>query len=262
MSDEIVVRRSGSTATVVINRPQQRNAITYHMWGQFPAIFSELDADPSVRVVLLTGEGEKAFSAGADIKDFEDTRSTPDKARDYKGRVEAACEALAALSKPTIVVARGYCVGGGFELAIHADIRIGDDTAQIGLPAAKRGIAVGHHFMSRLEHLAGAAHTSYLLLSARFLNAEESRNAGLLNAVVAPADLDTFVRELVADIAETSPMSHRVHKAVIKDLIEYGSADSVPEGRLALPSAADDSDDFREGVRSFMEKRKPSFTGR
>lgn len=261
MSDELLVERSGATATLTINRPAQRNAISYGLWGEFPKALAELDADSAVRVVLLTGAGDKAFSAGADIKDFEQTRSSPEKSRDYRGRVETACEALAGMSKPTIVVVRGYCIGGGLEFAIHADIRVGDDTAQLSLPAAKRGLGVGHRMMSRLEHLAGAANTSYLLLSARMLNARDAKSAGLLNEVVAPARLASFVEGLATDIAEASPVSHRNHKAVIEDLIEYGSVHLIPSERLDRP-AAEGSEDFWEGVQSFKERRKPNFPGR
>ncbi len=262
MRDELTVERSGAAATITINRPDQRNAITYDLWGRFPEVLAELDADPAVRVVLLTGAGDRAFSAGADIKDFEQTRSSPEKARDYRARVEAACEALAGMSKPTIVVVRGYCIGGGLEFAIHADIRIGDDTAQLSLPAAKRGLGVGHRILSRLEHLAGAAHTSYIMLSARMLNAQDSKNAGLLNEVLPPAELDAFVEGLVTDIAESSPMSHRNHKAVIADIIEYGSLELIPQERLDRPASTESNEDFWEGVQSFKEKRKPNFPGR
>ena len=131
MSDELLVERSGATATITINRPAQRNAISYDLWGEFPKVLAELDADQAVRVVLLTGAGDRAFSAGADIKDFEQTRSSPEKSLDYRGRVEAACEAFSAMGKPTIVIMRGYCIGGGLELAIHGDIRVADDTAQL-----------------------------------------------------------------------------------------------------------------------------------
>ena len=124
MTDALLLERDGAVATLTLNRPEQRNAISYDMWLRLPALFAELEADDAVRVVVLTGAGEKAFSAGADIKDFEETRSTPDRARNYRQAVLDACDALDALSKPTIAAIRGYCLGGGLELAMYADLRI------------------------------------------------------------------------------------------------------------------------------------------
>ena len=258
----LLVRRDGPVATVVINRPEQRNAISYAMWVRLPGLLQEIGEDEDVRVVLLTGAGEQAFSAGADVKDFEQTRSTPEQARDYRARVEAACTALGALGKPTIAVVRGYCLGGGFELAMCTDLRVAARDARFGIPAARRGIAVSHTHVARLLGLGGRGNASYLLLSARELTADEALAAGLVNSVHAPDELDAYVRGLAADIAKLSPVSHRLHKGVLSDLAQYGAAASVPADRLALPETAASSEDFREGVRSFLERREPDFPGR
>ena len=232
------------------------------MWLRLPALAAELDADDAVRAVVFTGAGEKAFSAGADIKDFEETRSTPERARSYRGAVGDACAAVGDLSKPTIASIRGYCLGGGFELALYADIRIASSDAQFGLPAAKRGIVVSHDHIDRLMRLAGPGGASYLMLTGRSLSAAQALAAGLLSIVVEPEDLDAETKAVAGEAAELSPISHRFHKRAIRDLIEFGPAAQVPGERLIAAHATEASEDFREGVRAFREKRKPRFSGR
>ena len=140
--DEFLVRQTDGVATVTINRPEQRNAINYAMWHALPELCARLDADRDVRVVIWTGAGDAAFSAGGDISEFVEHRSNAAQTRVYNEVVAQALDAVLALSKPTIALVKGYCVGGGFILAAYCDLRIAAENAQFGLPVARLGMPV------------------------------------------------------------------------------------------------------------------------
>ncbi|MDE2766381.1 MAG: enoyl-CoA hydratase-related protein [Chloroflexota bacterium] len=258
-ADDVLVERADSTAVVVLNRPEQRNAITLAMWRRLARVFRELDADGAVRAVIVRGAGDKAFSAGADVTEFERTRSTPEKARAYAEALEDACGALAGMAKPTIAMVKGHCIGGGFELAISADLRVAGESASFALPAARMGLAIGHGFVARIVGLAGQGRAAHLLLTARAVGGAEAAAWGLAEVVTPDDEAQGYAEALAADAARLSPNSHRIHKQVLGDLLRYGAPEAVPRANRALPREAANSDDFREGVRAFMERRPPRF---
>ena len=169
-SDILVAQQSGVT-TITFNRPDQRNAIGFEGWTQLQRILADVEKDDEARVVVLTGAGDKAFSAGADIKDFDLYRSDSKGSRKYSAAFDGALDALEALSKPTICLIKGYCVGGGCELTMAADIRIAADNSRFGIPVARLGLLVGYREMRRLVNLVGTGNTTYILLSGRMLGA-------------------------------------------------------------------------------------------
>ena len=183
--DGILVERDGSVATVTFNRPSQRNAISYAGWLELQRIAIELERDDSVRVVVFTGAGDRAFSAGADIKDFEQYRINSQIAKVYADAFDGAMDAVEAMSKPTISMIRGFCVGGGCEFSMATDIRIASDDSRFGIPIARLGILVGYGEMRRLVNLVGPGNASYILLSGRLIDAHEAHRIGLITTLLA-----------------------------------------------------------------------------
>ena len=147
MNEHIILDSSHPIATVTFNRPSQRNAISFAMWREFADILQEIDSDKNIRAVVITGAGEEAFSAGADIQDFDDYRSDSTKGRIYNDAVNGALKTLSEMATPTISMIRGFAVGGGCELAVATDLRIVSDDSRMGIPVGKLGISIGHREM-------------------------------------------------------------------------------------------------------------------
>jgi enoyl-CoA hydratase len=257
---QLLVEVTGTVAVVTFNNPAKRNALSREIRAALPAALAGLQADPAVRVVVVTGAGDKAFASGADISEFGEQRTTPAARAAYDRGQAALAGAWASLDKPVIAMIRGFCLGGGLLTALQADIRIASDDAQFGVPAARLGLGYGFSGVTTLTGLAGPAWTAEILFSARRFSAAEALQMGLVNRVVPAAQLRDQVMTLAQGIAGNAPLTVAASKAAIRE------ARRPPELRdlarvEAMIEACYQSQDYLEGQRAFAEKRPPAFTG-
>jgi enoyl-CoA hydratase/carnithine racemase len=261
MTETILLERGDGVATVTLNRPRQRNAINLAMWTRLTEIAHELDADPQVRVVIIRGAGESAFSAGADIAEFETVRGTARQAAQYAAMFDGALDAIAAIGKPTLSLIRGFCVGGGLELASATDLRLAADDARFGVPIAQLGILVGYKEMQRLVALVGPAPALDLLLTARLISAADALRLGLVTEVLPPDQVEQAGYTLARRLCGLAPLSARWHKQILRTVLAKPDLSGLTDEERALPYACFDTEDFQEGRRAFLEKRPPNFKG-
>lgn len=253
----VEVEIAGGLATVTLNRPAQRNAMTLAMWRDVGQVFSDLGVDRNVRGILLTGGGS-SFSVGADVTEFERVRGSAAAAADYEIAVDACADAVAAAPKPTFAVIRGYCLGGGCHLALACDFRIAAADAQIGIPAAKLSIVYGLRSTQRLLGLVGLVEAKRLLYSADRYDAASARAIGLVDEI-ADAPL-ARAATLAASYAANAPLSLAGAKTILTGLSMGPGALDIASAQRAIDTAAD-SADYREGRLAFAEKRPPRFRG-
>lgn len=257
----VLLERRDGVATVTLNQPDRLNAMSIAVWRGLPDVARAADADPEVGAIVIRGAGRGAFSAGADLSEFEATRATPERARTYSDLVHATMEALVGLRKPLIAMIHGYCIGGGCEIAVCADLRIASEEALLGIPAARVGLALAAEDVQRLVQLVGPAHAKLILFTGRRFDALRALEMGLVDQVVAPDDLEARTYQLADEIRRAAPTSVRWAKEMIAAVLRDPSLGSYPD-RAERAAALSTTDDFREGVRAFMEKREPRFTER
>ncbi|HEY2132517.1 MAG TPA: enoyl-CoA hydratase [Acetobacteraceae bacterium] len=246
---------------ITFKQPARRNAMSVAMWHGFSEILDRFAADDGVRVVVLTGAGNKAFGSGADISEFEQQRGDAAARRKYDELTSAGRAKLAAFSKPVIARIRGFCVGGGLGIAMHADLRIAAMDSMFGIPAPKLGIAYSFDMVRKLVSLVGPAHASHLLLTGTLIDSAEAQRIGLVNRVVSDEQLSDAVLDLAREIADNAPLSVRAAKLAVTQAARPAH-DQDAEAVDAAVAACFTSEDYREGRTAFLDKRVPRFRGR
>ena len=261
MTDKMIARKDGHIGTMIFNNPERHNAVSFEMWEKVGTILDDFRADANVRVVVLTGAGGKAFVSGADISKFGDERATLEGQNRYNATTERIYNAVHSFPKPTIAMIRGYCIGGGLGLAIACDLRFCTADSKFALPAAKLGIGYGYAGIERFVQTIGPSQTKDIFYSARQLGAAEALQIGLVNRVVADADLETVTTKYAETVAGNAPLTVAALKLITTELSKPESARDIASCKQAI-EACTTSHDYIEGRTAFMEKRKPQFKGK
>jgi len=258
---ELITRREGATGWIIFSSPAKLNALTYDMWRRMPELIADLERDPAVRLVALRGDGDMAFTSGADITEFAHARDSIGATASYNQAVEDFNSALSNCPKPTFAFIQGICYGGGLGIAVRCDIRVCTDDSLFSMPAARLGIGYSAGSILRLAHLVGPAYCAELMFMAKRYSAAEAQQMRLVNRVVPAAEFERVVSEYCATIAENAPLTIAAGKRCLiesyKDLAERDM-----RAVQALIDACYMSEDYREGRSAFLEKRKPVFRGR
>ena len=252
---------SDGVGVITFNNPEKRNAMSLEMWEGLGSALIELRDNPDVRVVIMTGAGDKAFVSGADISQFEKTRHNAAASEEYSRRSEAQRALLANYPKPVIACIRGFCLGGGMQVAMLADIRIASDNSQFGIPAAKLGIAYGYDGLRHLVSLVGPSWARLIMYTGMRIDSAEAVRIGLVDRVLPDAELWDATMEIARTISGNAPLAIKAAKITIAEVLKDESKRDMAAIK-AVGTDCMDSADFREGRQAFMEKRKPKFQGR
>jgi enoyl-CoA hydratase/carnithine racemase len=252
---------SDGVGVITFNNPEKRNAMSLEMWEGLGSALIELRDNPDVRVVIMVGAGDKAFVSGADISQFEKTRHNAQASEEYSRRSAAQRALLADYPKPTIACIRGFCLGGGMQVAMLADIRFASDNSQFGIPAAKLGIAYGYDGLKHLISLVGPSWARLIMYTGMRIDSAEAVRIGLVDRVLPDAGLWDATMEVARTISGNAPLAIKAAKITIAQVLKDESHRDM-DAVKAIGTACMDSEDFREGRTAFMEKRKPRFKGK
>jgi enoyl-CoA hydratase len=257
---EVLARREGAVGWIVFSNPAKHNAMSEEMWRALPGAIAQLESDQAVRVIVLRGEGDKAFVSGADISQFESLGASPGAQTGYNDAIEEAYLAPTRCTKPVVAAIRGICMGGGLGLAAACDLRFASDDAAFRMPAARLGLGYNFVGMRRFLDIIGAANTADVFFSARTFGADEALRMGFANGVFPAAEFEQRIADYVALVADNAPLTVAAAKRTLGEILKDAQSRDLAAVE-ALVSACFASDDYREGRAAFMEKRKPVFKG-
>jgi enoyl-CoA hydratase/carnithine racemase len=256
-NQDIFLIKEGEVATIILNRPEKRNALTYDMWRTIPELVRQVEEDSAIKVLKVRGVDNTAFAAGADISEFKTLRGSAEGAERYNEATHQAERALAEMTKPSIAMIQGFCIGGGCEIALACDFRFSDSNGRFGITPAKLGLVYSLTATKQLVDLVGPAQAKYILFSGRHLDAEKALRIGLIDEIFAPEEIGVKTDEFIADLCRNAQFTIRSAKRMIALITAGQTTESEETERLRAESFS--TEDYQEGVSAFLEKRKPNF---
>lgn len=264
-TEKMIAEKSDGVGWLTFNQPEKRNAVSLEMWQGIGDALEQFEHDQSIRVVVMSGAGGKAFASGADISEFDKHRSNAQQRAEYGEVAGRGNYWLGKFSKPLIAMIDGFCIGGGLAISLNADVRFATPRSSFGVPAAKLGLGYEYAGLAKLARLVGPSRARDIMITGRFMPANEAFGMGLINFVVDENDIESAVDAYVAKIAANAPLTVRAAKAAVNTFEKYSQLERDGEAATEVAELVDacfDSEDYKEGRKAFAEKRAPNFVGR
>ena len=259
-TEKMKAYKDGRIGWLVFNNPARHNALSLEMWQGIADILRAYGDDSDVRVVVMRGAGGKAFVSGADISEFDAKRANAEQRASYAKTSGEASRMLATFDKPLLALIEGYCIGGGLATALSADIRFATEDSTFGIPAAKLGLGYEFEGLAKLTRVVGPARARDIMFSARFMDAAEAKDMGLINQIFSREEIEAKTTEYAERIAANAPLTVAAAKAAV-NAWERGSREEEVAHVRQMVDDCFNSDDYKEGRRAFREKRTPDFCG-